>query len=151
MSNLIQSIDYINNTRYAVLATIGDKSPGVRTLGSVTNDGTTIYFSTATATQKVKDITENKNVTILFEQEAQDIKTFYSVTIYGEASVLSKGATQYNKAVELLSVKNPKFKERVKDTQLEGTTLYKVDSTQFKILDFSKGAGPLSIEVIDVA
>jgi nitroimidazol reductase NimA-like FMN-containing flavoprotein (pyridoxamine 5'-phosphate oxidase superfamily) len=151
MSNLAEVTEYINQTKYLILATVGMKNfPGLRTLLSFANDGFSIYFSTGDSTEKVREITANPAVKLLFQHEGQELGTFQNITLSGYASPLEPDSAEYQKAVYLISARSPSFKARVEKGQLNGNTLFRVHPHKAKLLDFRKGIGPQAVEEVSL-
>lgn len=144
--NIEKASEYIEKTKFAVLATTGkDGVPTVRTLGSFANDGLKVYFSTGKKTAKVEQIESNPNVTLLFQHEEQELPAFKNVSVTGIAKTISC-ESELNKAIQLLGNKSPRFKERAQKGELTDTLIFKVEPKILKYLDFSKGLGPDSVE-----
>jgi general stress protein 26 len=141
-------IDYISKTRFAILATVkSDKLPELRTIGSFAPDGFDVYFSTGKDTAKVKQIELNNLISFFFQHEGQELSTFKNVALIGKAERLEKGG-EFDKAIELLGNRNPRFKERVEKGGLEKTAIFKVTPKEVKYLDFSKGTGEDAVRKI---
>lgn len=78
--------EYLKETKTIRLATIDKENHLViRTLGAFAIEAYTVYFLTAKVTEKVKQIENNNNVVVLFEQENQIIPNFINVTVNGIA------------------------------------------------------------------
>jgi pyridoxamine 5'-phosphate oxidase len=141
---------YLEETRYVVLATVNEKqAPALRTLGSFAPDELHVYFSTGKTTAKVEQIRLNHQVAVLFQHENQKINSFINITISGEAQELNNEAER-NKAIALLSVRNPRFRERADKRELDGTAFFRVDPKEIKVVDFSKGSGAKAVETIRI-
>lgn len=150
MSDLDKVKQYVGETKFVILATAGkDGVPVLRTLGSFVNDGLDIYFSTGKNTAKVEQILNQPNVTLLFQHEGQQLPAFVNVAITGEAKQV-QCENGYKKAVNLLSGKSARFKERAEKGELEDTAIFKVTPKSLKVLDFSRGTGPLAVEEVDL-
>lgn len=54
------------------------------------------------------------------------------------------------RAVSLLSQRNPRFKERVEKGEINDTALFRIDPIEIKVLDFSNGIGPNAVQTIVV-
>lgn len=151
MSNLAEAMEYISNTKYLILATVGTKDfPGLRTLLSFANDGFLVYFSTGSPTEKVREIAANPAVKLLFQHEGQELGTYQNVTISGYAAPLDPNNMEYQKAVHLISARNPSFKAGLEQGQLSGNTLFRVHPHKVKLLDFRKGTGPQTVEEVAI-
>ncbi len=150
MSELKKEIEnYINSTKYTVLGTVKDDIPVTRTIGAFANDGLTVYFSTNKNTEKVKHIGKNPHVSLLFQQEGQELKSFKNVSIIGRAiQVLEKN--EQEKAIALIGSRNPRFKERVANGEVKDSTFFRVEPIEVKFIDFSKGIGADSVQVVPV-
>lgn len=143
--------EYLNKTRFIVLATVDEnRVPVLRSLGSFGVDGLTAYFSTGKNSRKVGQIRENPGVSLLFQHEEQQLQSFINVTITGDAHPVTE-EEEINRAVAVLSARNPGFKERVEKGLLSNNIFFRVDPKELKIVDFSKGTGPAAVEVIDAA
>lgn len=137
---------YINNTKWVILATVReDGSPVLRVMGSFVLDGVNVYFSTPKATDKVRHIGKNNHVSFYFQHEGQELATFKNVALIGLASEVID-LVEYNRAVQLLSAKSSRFREKAEKGQLADSSIYRIDSKEFKYLDRSKGVGKVGIE-----
>jgi nitroimidazol reductase NimA-like FMN-containing flavoprotein (pyridoxamine 5'-phosphate oxidase superfamily) len=143
-------VDYVSGSKWAIIATVKDgKVPVLRTIGGFANEGLNVYFSTGKETEKVKQISKNQNVAIFFQHEGQERAKFRSVTITGEAKLLSEN-NGLAKAVAVLGNKNPKFKEKIENGGLDKTAVYQIEPKTIKSLDFSKGSGPAAVQTFSV-
>ncbi len=141
---------YLNDTRFIILSTVGPaNTPATRALGSFAADGLTVYFSTGKTSDKVGQIAANPNVSILFQHEQQEVKDFANVEIRGVAEVLAT-EEERAKAIRLISIRNPRFKERAEKGELGGNAFLRVTPKQVKVVDFSKGHGPAAVSSIEV-
>lgn len=140
--------EYIAHTGFIILGTVSeDGMPAIRTIASFANDQLDIYFSTGKQSAKVGHIEANPHVTILFQNEGQELTTFKNVTYHGKAKIVSD-KSGLEKGVQLLSDKNPWFKATVEAGGLQGISIFKVEPERVQYLDYSKGIGPAAI--IDV-
>jgi len=141
MSNVINdAIWYIESSQLAILATTGkDNVPKIRVIRGFANDGVNLYFATNKDTEKVKNINENPNVTLFFQNEGQDFGSFTNFTITGIAKVIEE-KEELNKAVDAISIRYPNLKKIADDNELQnsGTVIYKVDAKEVKYLDREK-------------
>lgn len=144
-------VEYINETKSVVLATVTkSQSPEVRSLGSFgTQKDLVTYFSTQQATEKVSQIAENPQVTILFQHEDQEIQKFINVTLSGKA-IRIEGQEDINKAIEVIGKRNPRFLERFKKGELKENAFFKVLPYEAKVLDFSQGIGAQAVQKIQL-
>lgn len=116
-----------------VLATVGiDGIPDLRTLGGFGISDYVIYFSTNKNSNKVLQIANKKEVSLLFQHENQFISKFFNVTIYGEA-VLLDNEVEFKKGKELIIGRKP-FLKITKATH----NIYKVVPKKIKALDFEE-------------
>lgn len=141
--------EYLNQTKYIILATVNDNAPVLRSLGSFAVEGTTAYFSTHKNTAKVKQIESNPTVSVLFQHENQDLSSFVNVSITGEANKIT-AEEDLIKAVNLIGDRNPRFKERFEKGEISDNVFFRLEPREVKILDFSKGIGPDAVQVITV-
>jgi general stress protein 26 len=140
--------DYLNETRYIVLATVnGDQAPVQRTLGAFALDGNATYFSTNRETAKVEQIEANPRVSILFQQEQQDLTRFVNVSILGTARKVTE-QSEVEKAIKLIGDRVPRFRERAELGNLKDSVFFRVDPSEATILDFSKGHGPAAVQKV---
>lgn len=152
MSELTKAAEYIGETRLAILGTVNNEGfPVVRSLASFANDGLNVYLSTSKDSSKVEQLRANDHATLLFQQEGQELSMFRNVALTGTAkTVCSKCGEEYEKAVKLLSERNPRFRERALKGELDRTTILKFETKTVKFLDFSRGAGPSAVQEIAV-
>ena len=141
--------EYLNQTKYIILATVNDNTPVLRSLGSFAVEGTAVYFSTHKSTDKVKQIESNPTVSVFFQHENQELSSFVNVSITGEADKIA-AEEDLAKAVNLIGARNPGFKERFEKGEISDNIFFRVDPREVKILDFSKGIGPGAVQVITV-
>jgi pyridoxine/pyridoxamine 5'-phosphate oxidase len=123
---------YVRENKSIVLATAQESGqPDLRTLGGYNFDGFTLYFGTSSTSDKVKQIDGNNRVSVLLQQEGQDIKDFKNITIYGTAERLTGADYEAGKKKIRERRPNAEFDEKVK-------YIYKVTARQIKVLDFSE-------------
>jgi pyridoxamine 5'-phosphate oxidase len=137
-----QEIDkYLDAVRFGLLAYVrGDGTPVQRRLGSFAKDGNRIFFSTRGDAAKVQEIHKQPRVSFLLEAEGQELPKWKSALILGKASVLPEGP-DLKRAVEVISARNPRFKERVGKEGLANTRIFAIQATEIDITDYSKGFG----------
>lgn len=143
-------VDYIETTQWVILATVRrDSAPVLRAMGTFAQDeeGRAIYFSTGKGTQKTKQIADNGAVSLFFQHEGQELGSFRNVAVIGNASLVA-GSPGLERAVAVLSRRNPRFKDRIDKGELPGLGIYKVEVREIKALDFSKGFGDEAVEDI---
>lgn len=137
--------DYMKHTRFIVLGTVSeDGKPALRTIASFANDQLDVYFSTGKQSAKVGHIKANPSVTILFQNEGQELSTFKNVTYTGKAELVDDDSG-LEKAVRLLGDKNPWFKTMAETGGLQEIDIFKVEPESLQYLDYSKGIGPAAI------
>ncbi|TLU54211.1 MAG: pyridoxamine 5'-phosphate oxidase family protein [Chlorobium sp.] len=141
---------YILASRYAVLNYVRrDLTPVSRAIGSFAPDGDDLFFSTGKESSKVAEIHINKRISFYFEHDNQVLENWKSVLLIGDAEPVSVGSSDYNKAIERLGAKSPRFRERVAKGDLDSAVIYRINTSEFEYLDRSKGYGPpLKISVI---
>lgn len=140
--------NYLNETRYITLATVNEQQqPVQRTLGAFAVEGSTTYFSTGVGAGKVAQIAANPKVSILFQHEAQELPQFVNVAISGTAHQLTD-EVEVKKAIQLISDRVPKFRERAELGNLKESLFYRVDPSEATIIDFSKGFGPAAVKKV---
>lgn len=141
MSNIINDSEwYIERAQLGILATTGkDNIPQVRVIRGFANDGVNIYFTTNKDTEKVRNINENHNVTLFFQNEGQDFGSFTNLSITGIAKVV-ENKEELAKAIDAISVRYPGLKKIADDNELNtsGTLVYRVDTKSVKFLDREK-------------
>lgn len=148
MSKILEdAVKYVEQSKGSLLVTIGeDKVPFVRPIGAFSNDGANIYFLTAKATNKVEHIKANSTVTFYFQNESQPIQTFKSVAVTGEAAEVLE-AEEFNKAVEGISLRYPLIKERVKNGEIENSSIYKVSTKFVKLIDYTQNPRQVIVNI----
>ncbi len=140
--------DYLNKTKYIVLATVNsDHTPVQRTLGAFALDGYTTFFSTSKDANKVEQIEANPRVSVLFQQEQQELLQFINVSVTGTAQKITE-QDELEKVIKLIGDRVPKFRERAELGNLKDSLFYRVDPSEATILDFSKGFGPAAIQKV---
>jgi len=141
-------IEYIKQTQWATLATVReDGAPVLRTMGSFAPDGVNVFFSTPRKAGKVRHIWKNSLVNFFFQHENQKLETFKNVAIIGRAHEVT-GGPQLQKAIELLSARNPRFKARVERDELGDTAIFLIHTTEIKYLNYGSGIGPAAIQEV---
>lgn len=134
-------LDYIVNSKFAVLTYVrNDLAPVSRAMGSFAPDGLDLVFSTRKEAAKVREISGNKRVSFFFEHDNQSPGAWKNVLLIGDAEQVAEGA-EFKKAVELLSAKSPRFRERAANGELSDTAIYKVRAKEIEYLDRTKGPG----------
>ena len=141
--------EYVLDSKYGLLNYVrGERTPISRATGSFTLNGTDLYFSTGKDTAKVREIGLNKRVSFYFEHDNQAVDAWKSVLLIGDAELVQAGSKDYNTAVERLSAKSPRFRERVAKGDLESAAIFRVRTKEIEYLDRSKGYG--FVQKIDV-
>ena len=140
---------YILASRYALLNYVRQNlTPVSRAIGSFAPDGDDLFFSTGKESAKVEEINRNKRVSFYFEHDNQVLENWKSVLLIGDAEPVIVGSADYNKAIEHLSAKSPRFRERVAKGDLDSALIYRIKTSELEYLDRSKGYGPpLNISV----
>lgn len=137
--NLVKVIEYIAKSRFLILTTERTKDlPELITLLSFANDGFQVYFSTGSFTKKVQKMAANSTVKLSFQHDGQELCPFQSISFLGNAVPLETGSSEYQKAMDLISLRNPSFKSEAEKGQLRGNTLFKVIPQKSKLLNFPK-------------
>ena len=116
-------------------------------MGSFAPDGLDVFFSTPKATGKVKQLEKNQSVNFFFQHEGQELPTFKNVALIGKAAPV-RDEQEHQRAVALLSARNPRFKERAEKGELKDTLIYKIKAKEIKYLDFALGFGKEGIQEI---
>ncbi|NTW52529.1 MAG: hypothetical protein HGB22_08075 [Chlorobiaceae bacterium] len=139
---------YILDTKYALLTYVrSDLSPITRTMGSFAPDGLNIFFSTGKATSKVKEIEKNRRASFFFEHDNQLPEQWKSLLLVGEAEALSAGSSDYDKAVERLAAKSPRFRQRVENGELDSAAIYRINTSELEYVDRSTSNSPTRINI----
>ncbi len=148
VENLAEISQYIRDSRYAVLNYVReDLSPISRTIGSFALDGDDLFFSTGKDAAKVREIGNHPRLSVHFEREGQELESWKSVLLVGDAEQASSGTSGHEHAVSLLSAKSPRFRERVERGDLAGIVIHRIRIREFQFLDFSKSPVPLRLTV----
>lgn len=137
-------LKYLLDSKYALLTYVrSDLSPISRTIGSFAPDEENLFFSTGKESAKVEEIEKNRRVSFFFEHDNQASESWKSLLLIGDAVPLSVGSTDYDKAVERLGAKSPRFRERIAKGDLGSAIIYKVHTSELDYVDRSKGSGAL--------
>lgn len=129
---------YILDSKYALLNYVrSDLTPVSRAIGSFAPDGDDLFFSTRQETSKVKEIEKHRRVSFYFEHDNQAPESWKSLLLIGDAEPVSVSSQDYEKAVERLGAKSPRFKERVEKGELGTTAIYRINTTELEYLDRS--------------
>lgn len=132
---------YIDKTRFAVLAySRNDGTPLLRSMGSFVPSDFDLYFSTRGDALKVRAISESSRVSFFFEHENQEIGQWKNVLLIGEAVKVVEGP-ELDRAVALLSDRNPRFRERVAKGELPNIAILRLKTEEVEFLDYGKGLG----------
>jgi general stress protein 26 len=141
-------VSYIDATRFAVLAYVRhDGTPLQRSMGSFAPKGLDLYFSTRKEAAKVQSISEQKRISFLFEHDDQELTQWKSVLLIGDAEKIDSGA-ELDLAVSTLSLRNPRFKERIDKGELPITQIFKLKAEEVEYLDYGKGFGQVQKTVL---
>ena len=141
---------YLNNTRFIVLATVNEGKPAVRTMAAFAVEGFSPVFSTHRDTDKVRQLAENPYVSILFEHEKQNLRTFVNITISGIARRIDDSNDQ-ERIIGLIGARNLRYQERAARGDLVEQVFYRVEPLEIKIIDFKKSPSPHGVQRIRLA
>jgi nitroimidazol reductase NimA-like FMN-containing flavoprotein (pyridoxamine 5'-phosphate oxidase superfamily) len=148
IEKLAEIRQYIRDSRYAVLNYVReDLSPISRTIGSFALDGDDLFFSTGKDAAKVREIGGHPRLSVHFEREGQQLESWKSVLLIGDAEQESPGTNGHARAVQLLSAKSPRFRERIEKGDLAGIAIHRIHIRELQFLDFSKSPVPIRITV----
>ena len=136
-----------SHVRFASLATISDDGPVIRSLGSWAIRGTTLYFSTSRSSAKVAQVAKDARVSVQLLAEGQELTTLRNFVLNGHAKLLE--GDERDVAINAISARNTRFKERAAKGQLGDSAIYAVKAKQVKVLDFSKGLGAAALSVFE--
>ncbi|MFZ2948505.1 MAG: pyridoxamine 5'-phosphate oxidase family protein [Desulfuromonadaceae bacterium] len=132
---------YIDKTRFAVLAYVRhDGTPLLRSIGSFVPNGLSLYFTTRKDAAKVKEISDRKRISFFFEHEGQELSAWKNLLLVGDAVKIDSGS-DFDDAVQLLSARNPRFKDRVAKGELPSTQIFRLNTEEIEFLDYGKGIG----------
>jgi pyridoxamine 5'-phosphate oxidase len=134
-------INYIDKTKFGVLGYVrNDGTPLLRSMGSFAPSGLDIYFSTRKQAAKVQAISGQKRISFLFEHDNQELNQWKNVLLTGDAELINPGPEQ-DKAVEILSNRSSRFKERIEKGELPQTQIFRLKTEEIEYLDYGKGFG----------
>lgn len=146
--HLDEILQYILDTKYALLTYVrSDLTPISRTMGSFAPDGVDLVFSTGKSTAKVLEIGKNRRVSFFFEHDGQVSEHWKNLLLIGDAELLSSGSSDYNKAVERLAAKSPRFRERVEKGDLDSAAIYRINTRELEYVDRSRGNSPVRVAI----
>jgi pyridoxamine 5'-phosphate oxidase len=136
-------LKYILDSKYALLTYVrADRTPVSRAMGSFALDGDNLFFSTSKESAKVPEIENNNRVSFYFEHDNQVLESWKSVLLIGDAEQVSVGSLDYEKAIERLGNKSPRFRERVAKGDLGSAAIYRIQTNEFEYVDRSNGNAP---------
>ncbi|MGB9080803.1 MAG: pyridoxamine 5'-phosphate oxidase family protein [Desulfuromonadaceae bacterium] len=136
-------LKYIQDSKFALLTYVRDDlTPVTRAIGSFAPDGEDLYFSTGKESSKVREIEKNRRVSFYFEHDNQTPDSWKSVLLIGDAKQVSAGSSDYDKGLERLGARSPRFRERIAKGDLGGAAIYRISTRELEYLDRSKGNGP---------
>ncbi|KMT20961.1 pyridoxamine 5'-phosphate oxidase family protein [Clostridium cylindrosporum] len=141
--------EYINKGKTIVLATIGNNSPSLRSLGGFVASGLDVIFATLSTSTKVKEIEENSNVSVFSQHENQELINFFNITIKGIANKIEE-IQEIETAYELLVKRSPHLKSKIDSLGKESYTFFKVTPKIIKLLDFSRKESNERLKVINL-
>jgi len=141
--------DYIDATTFAVLAYVrNDQAPVLRAMGSFVSSGLDIYFSTRKDAAKVQEISQHPRISFFFEHDNQELSAWRNVLLVGHAERIETGV-ELQRAVDLLSSRNPRFRERIAQGDLPNTQIFKLKTEEVEYLDYGQGLGHVQKVVLD--
>jgi hypothetical protein len=142
---LKEALEYLAGSRFARLTYIRpDGSPVTRTVGSFAPDGPNIVFSTQTKTAKAAAIADHERISFFFEHDNQEPAKWINVLAIGDA-VLPRNDSELSRSVDILSRRNPRFKERVDKEGLTGTSIFILRTKEIQYLNRAKGVGGATV------
>lgn len=102
--------DFISSQRVIRITTV-DKN-GVPHTVPVCHvmEGNYIYFATGKKSKKIKNLTENSNVALVYDDYSESWSYLRGILIQGEARIISKG-TAFHKPRRLLYQKYPQYEK----------------------------------------
>ncbi|NTW68844.1 MAG: hypothetical protein HGB23_03220 [Chlorobiaceae bacterium] len=141
--NKKEILQYILDSKFALLNYVRqDLTPLSRAIGSFAPDGDDLYFSSSKESAKIGEIANNKRVSFYFEHDNQELENWKSLLLIGDAEPLSHGSSDFEKAVERIGARNPRFRERVANGDTANIVLYRISTRELEYLDRSKGNIP---------
>jgi nitroimidazol reductase NimA-like FMN-containing flavoprotein (pyridoxamine 5'-phosphate oxidase superfamily) len=134
---------------HITLGTVDENGyPAQRTLASFAVAGETVYFSTSAQSRKISHLRARPQVSVLFQQDGQQLGVFVNLAVTGRASVITD-PVEFQKAGSFIAARSPRFKDRWEKGQVGAeTALVKVEPVELRWTDLSKGPGPASVTVI---
>jgi nitroimidazol reductase NimA-like FMN-containing flavoprotein (pyridoxamine 5'-phosphate oxidase superfamily) len=139
--------EYMRKTRFIVLATVNGGRPAVRTIAAFAADGLAPVFSTHKDTDKVSQLAANPHVSILFEHENQNLRSFVNMTVSGIAHRVDD-ERERDRIIGLIGARNLRYQERAARGDLVEQVFYRVEPLEMSILDFKKSPSPQGVERI---
>ncbi len=147
-ASLAEVRQYISDSKFAVLNYVRDDlAPIARSIGSFFLDGDDLFFSTGKDAAKVSEIAKRPRVSLHFEHEGQSLESWKNLLLVGDAELISPGSPEQQRAIEALSVKSPRFRERVARGELASIAIFRVHVREYHYLDFTKGYIPARFEL----
>jgi nitroimidazol reductase NimA-like FMN-containing flavoprotein (pyridoxamine 5'-phosphate oxidase superfamily) len=132
-------LDLMQRHHYLSLATVReDGYPQATTVGYA-NDGLNVYFCCGKASQKVRNISRSKKVSLTIDDEEDDWNKIKGLSMGATAEVLTDtGEIQH--ALDCLAARFPPMKDMGSE-ELEGTVFVKITPKVISVLNYEKGFG----------
>ena len=141
--------DQASKVGHITLGTVDENGyPAQRTLASFAVGGEQIYFSTSAVSRKITHLRARPQVSVLFQQDGQQLGVFVNLTVIGRAAVITDPA-EFKKAGDLIATRSPRFKDRWETGHVGAeTVLVRIEPAELRRTDLGKGPGPGSVTVI---
>jgi len=141
--NKNEILQYILDSKFALLNYVRqDLTPLSRAIGSFAPDGDDLYFSSSKESAKIGAIAKHQRVSFYFEHDNQELESWKSLLLIGDAEPLAYGSSDFDKAVDRIGARNPRFRERVAKGDSVNIVLYRISTSELEYLDRSKGNIP---------
>jgi len=144
MDNVIEeAVEFVEKADTALLITINEENkPDSRLIGPFVNKLLTIYIFTLMSSNKIKQIVNNQNISLYFQNKFENTKEYKSISLYGIAHILEKEEDK-NKIMKKLEIKSKGYSEWIKKDGWEKWAIIKMQTNYLKYVNNSKSHMPL--------
>ena len=103
------------------------------------SDGLNLYFACERSSQKVRNISRNRKVSLTVDHYCEDWDEIRGISLGGSARVVTP-PREFQQALRLLRRKFPQYRE-MGEADLEGLAIVRVTPKVVSLLDYGKGFG----------
>ncbi len=138
-----EAVDFVEKAEAALFITINEENkPDSRLIGPFVNEMLTVYIFTLLSSNKIKQIENNQNISLYFQNKFENTKEYKSISLYGIANKMEKQDDK-NKIMEKLEIKSKGYKDWIEKDGWEKWTIIKVQTEYLKYVNNSKSHLPI--------